>query len=85
MPPLETLLTAVATLAPELNVVVHDELVVTGAVATEVALVDPVAFVAVTTARIDWPTSPAASRSVLDVAPPIAAQLLPEESQSCQL
>jgi hypothetical protein len=53
------------------------------AVAAELAGVDPPALLAVTTARSVWPTSPATSVWLKDVAPLTFEHDAPEELQSC--
>jgi hypothetical protein len=55
---------------------------VIAAVWADEAAVDPPAFVAVTTDRIVWPTSPAANVYELEVAPLITVQEAPELLQS---
>jgi len=56
---------------------------VTTAVGAEKAVADPSAFVAVTATRTVEPWSALDSRYVPDVAPGIAAQLVPEAEQRC--
>ena len=57
----------------------------TTAVAAEIALLEPFAFLAVTLKRIVLPTSPEVSSYVRLVAPEMALQLAPFELQRCQL
>src|SRR5437868_5887521 len=56
---------------------------VTTVVGAEASRVEPPALLAVTTARIMWPTSALVSVSLSALAPLIAAQLSPAPSQSC--
>jgi hypothetical protein len=58
-------------------------LLTTTTVAVDDADAEPSAFAAVTDERIVWVTSVAASVYVLEVAPLMLVQLLPEVSQSC--